>query len=81
MKKIVLASALAFAIMPLTFAAQNPPAKTAAQADTGKSADKTSKKGKDTSKKSNKKGSTGSTSTVKPAASTPAPAASTPVKK
>ena len=61
MKTTVLAIALAFAAMPLTFAAQNPPAKTDS---TAKPAPKTVKKGhKDTTKKPD--------ATVKPAAAVP----------
>ena len=68
MKTTVLAIALAFAVMPLTFAAVNPPAKT----DTAKPADKTVKKGhKDTAKKA----------AAKTGAPTAAPAAAKPVTK
>jgi hypothetical protein len=68
MKTTVLAIALAFATMPLTFAAQNPPAKTDS---TAKPADKTSKKNhKDTTKKAVKKDATAAT-----------PATPAPVKK
>jgi hypothetical protein len=68
MKTTVLAIALAFAVMPLTFAAANPPAKTDS---TAKPADKTVKKGhKDTAKKP----------VAKTGAATAAPAATAPVK-
>jgi hypothetical protein len=72
MKTTVLAIALAFATMPLTFAAQTPPAKTDS---TVKPAVKSkSKSKKDTAKKSTAATTTGSTgSTATPAA--------TPVKK
>ena len=76
MKTTVLAIALAFATMPLTFAAQNPPAKTDS---TAKPADKTAKKGhKDTAKTAVKKDATAS----KASTSTPAtPVTPAPVKK
>jgi hypothetical protein len=65
MKTTVLAIALAFAVMPLTFAAATPPAKTDS---TAKPADKTAKKGhKDTAKKPAAK----TDATVKPAAAAP----------
>ena len=68
MKTTVLAIALAFAVMPLTFAAANPPAKTDS---TAKPVDKTVKKGhKDTAKKP----------VAKTGATTAAPAATVPVK-
>jgi hypothetical protein len=70
MKTTVLAIALAFAAMPMTFAADNPPAKTDS---TAKPAVKTAKKGqKDTAKKAVAKKDTSAP------ASTPA---ATPVKK
>jgi len=68
MKTTVLAIALAFAVMPMTFAADNPPAKTA---DTAKSGKTTKKTPKDTAKKA----------AVKPGVTTPAPAAVTPASK
>jgi hypothetical protein len=69
MKTTVLAIALAFATVPFTFAAADPPAKTDA---TAKKADKTVKKGaKDTAKKSS----------VKTGANTAAPASTTPAAK
>jgi hypothetical protein len=82
MKTTVLAIALAFATMPLTFAAQNPPAKTDS---TAKPAATTVKKShKDTAKKAVKKDATASkASTGTPATpATPAAAATpAPVKK